>query len=471
MDFLQQFCLNWQKKIALPPNSTVISACSGGIDSLALLDMLWQLRTKLQIEVVAAHYEHGIRGEDSLGDAAFVKEFCRQRGIIYYQGAGNVPQEASERNESLETAARRMRYGFLYGLRQKLLAKPRECVYIATAHHGDDQAETVLMHLLRGSGIRGLGGIRSRQDCLIRPLLFTRKSKLTDYCQTRELSPRHDSSNDELEFLRNRIRLELLPTLEQAYNPSLIEGLCHLAELASEDEDFIQAQVQKVWDELIEAKENCCRGDCQQLLRQPRAILGRLLQRMVGNVSQGKQLSYLQLEDVRRLLNVGRTGSRLDLPYGLQAEISYNFIHICKKNIPFSENNVTMNNMDSCKMESSMYLSLPGELKLPDGRIIRGYFADRLPEVLPQGAIYGDADKCVFPLEIRHRQPGDRVRLSQGSKKLKDFLIDSRIPRQQRDALWLVVSQDKIIWLAGIRRFAQALVNESTNKYFILEIR
>lgn len=215
MDFLKTFCQNWQKKIALSPHSMVIVACSGGIDSLALLDMLWQMKARLQIEVAAAHYEHGIRGEDSLGDAAFVQEFCRQQGIAFYLGSGNVPLEASQKNESLETAARRMRYGFLYGLRDKLMAEGTRGVYIATAHHGDDQAETLLMHLLRGSGIRGLGGIRSRQGCLIRPLLFARKSQLTAYCQTRELTPRHDSSNDELEFLRNRIRLELLPLLER----------------------------------------------------------------------------------------------------------------------------------------------------------------------------------------------------------------------------------------------------------------
>ena len=141
MDFLKTFCQNWPKKIALPPHSMVLAACSGGIDSLALLDMLWQVKERLQIEVAAAHYEHGIRGEDSLGDAAFVQKFCRQQGIDFYLGSGNVPLEASRKNESLETAARRMRYGFLYGLRDKLLSEGAREVYIATAHHGDDQAE------------------------------------------------------------------------------------------------------------------------------------------------------------------------------------------------------------------------------------------------------------------------------------------------------------------------------------------
>lgn len=470
MDFRKEFCLNWQKKIVLPAHSTVVAACSGGPDSLALLDILWELKHMLQIDVIAAHYEHGIRGRESLEDAAFVETFCRQRGIPYFQGAGNVPHEAEQHNESIETAARRLRYGFLYALRDKLMAQSAKKAYIATAHHGDDQAETLLMHLLRGSGLRGLGGIRHQQGCLIRPLLFARKSQLLTYCKARGLQPRHDSTNDEADCLRNRLRLELLPLLEKEYNPALTEGLCHLAELAAEDENFLQAKAEEAFAGIVRVESDSCSCSCQALKEQPTALLGRLLQRMAGCLAQGSQLSYRQLEDLRQLLEIGRTGSRLDLPYGLQAEISYKFIYIYKKNIPFSENNVTMNSMESCEINRSWHLSLPGELELPDGRIIRGYFANSLPDALPEGAVYGDADKCEFPLEVRHRQAGDRVRLPHGSKKLKDFLIDSRVPHRHRDDLWLVLSQGQILWLAGMRRFAHALADRSTNKYFILEI-
>ena len=469
MDFSKEFCQNWQKRIELPSDSMVIAACSGGPDSLALLDILWNLRHKLQIEVIAAHYEHGIRGKASLEDAAFVEKFCRQQGIPYFQGAGNVPQEAKQYNESIETAARRMRYAFLYKLRDKLTVQSAKNVYIATAHHGDDQAETLLMHLLRGSGLRGLGGIRYQQGCLIRPLLFARKIHLLEYCQAKGMQPRHDSTNEQANCLRNRLRLELMPLLEREYNPALTEGLCNLAELAAEDENFLQAKTAEVFGKIIKLENGICSCSCQALRKQPAAIIGRLLQRMAG-IAGSEQLSYKHLKELRQLLEIGRTGSRLDLPYGLQAEISYNFIYIYKKNIPFSENNVKMNNMNGRETNQSLYLSVPGELKLPDGRIIKGYLTDSLPGVLPDGAVYGDAEKCEFPLEVRHRQAGDRVRLSCGSKKLKDFLIDSRVPRQQRDALWLVLSQGQILWLAGMRRFAHALANESTNKYFILEI-
>lgn len=469
MDFSKEFCQNWQKRIELPSDSMVIAACSGGPDSLALLDILWNLRHKLQIEVAAAHYEHGIRGKASLEDAAFVEKFCRQQGIPYFQGAGNVPQEAKQHNESIETAARRMRYAFLYKLRDKLTVQSAKNVYIATAHHGDDQAETLLMHLLRGSGLRGLGGIRYQQGCLIRPLLFARKIHLLEYCQAKGMQPRHDSTNEQANCLRNRLRLELMPLLEREYNPALTEGLCNLAELAAEDENFLQAKTAEVFGKIIKLENGICSCSCQTLRKQPAAIIGRLLQRMAG-IAGSEQLSYKHLKELRQLLEIGRTGSRLDLPYGLQAEISYNFIYIYKKNIPFSENNVKMNNMNGRETNQSLYLSVPGELKLPDGRIIKGYLTDSLPGVLPDGAVYGDAEKCEFPLEVRHRQAGDRVRLSCGSKKLKDFLIDSRVPRQQRDALWLVLSQGQILWLAGMRRFAHALANESTNKYFILEI-
>ena len=259
--------------------------------------------------------------------------------------------------------------------------------------------------------------------------------------------------------------------LEREYNPALTEGLCHLAELAAQDEDFLQANVKNAWEKVVHQEDNGYRCSCLELKRLPEAILGRLMQKMAGELAGDRQLSYRQLEDIKHLLEIERTGSKLDLPYGLQVKISYKFIYFYKKTIPFSENNVTMDNMDSYEDKHSMYLSLPGELKLPDGRLIRGYLADALPDILPEGAIYGDADKCVFPIELRHRQPGDRVRLSQGSKKLKDFLIDARVPRQLRDELWLAVSQGEILWLVGKRRFAHALASESTNKYFILEVK
>lgn len=489
MDILKRFAKNWRENIALPSGTTVLAACSGGVDSLALLDMLGVMQTELGIRVAAAHFEHGIRGQASLEDAAFVRDFCRRRGLDFYAGCADVPAEAARAGESLETAARRLRYAFLRRTAAELehkagggAAAPAGAV-IATAHHRGDQAETVLMHLLRGSGVRGLGGIKASRDGLIRPLLFACKAELADYCRRRGLHPRHDATNDAADCLRNKLRLELIPLLAKEYNPAVGDALCQLAELAGADEDYLQQSAERLWQDLAVRSEQgpCC--SCRQLLQQHTAMQLRLVQYMALQAAGGR-LSYVQVRSVLQLVKKGRTGSSLRLSFGLLAKISYDFLYIVKKTIPFSENNGTINKMGEFE---KIPMQVPGVTCLPDGSSIVAELADELPLSGASSptdggdggwgrwAVYGDWDKCGRPLAVRHRRKGDRVNVGGGHKKLKDFLIDSRIPRQQRDGLWLVTcgsgGDERILWLAGVRRFAGAAADGQTKKFFIFRMK
>ena len=497
MELLRDFARNWQLNMATEAGSMVIVACSGGIDSLALTDLLHRLKETLGIKLVVAHFEHGIRGEESLEDAEFVRDFCRGKHIPCHIAHGDVPGEMARCHESLETTARRLRYDFLYGLRNKYLAEnPGTHVYIATAHHQDDQAETVLMHLLRGTGLKGLSGISPKQGCLLRPLLFVPKSVLTEYCMEQGLRPRHDSSNDEADCLRNKIRLELLPLLEREYNPSLRQGLCHLSQLAAQDEAYISQQVETVYVKLVEKVEAGRTMYCQSLLDLPEALRGRLIQKIALELS-GKTLPYNQVQGVLQLAEKSQTGTKIELSFGLIAKISYKFIYIIKKTISISENNDTMDIVENYSESQAVagqdvfQLNVPGKVQLPDGTAIRALLGTKLPDGnirldkepgelyhglpeiirtdrLPADTVYGAADALALPLIIRHRQPGDRIRLTHGSRKLKDFLIDSKIPREVRDSLWLIASGEEILWLAGVRRFSQSLVRENTNRVFVL---
>ncbi len=499
MHLLNEFARNWQLNMGIEGGSLVIVACSGGIDSLALTDMLHRLERKLDIQLAVAHFEHGIRGAESLGDAEFVKEFCRERNIPCHIAHGDVPGEMACNHESLETTARRLRYDFLYGLREKYQQEnPARQVYIATAHHQDDQAETVLMHLLRGTGLKGLAGISPKQGWLLRPLLFVPKSTLAEYCHAHGLEPRHDSTNDEADCLRNKIRLELMPLLEKEYNPSLRQGLCHLANLAAQDEAYISQQVENAYRQLVEKAEAGKVISCQKLMDLPEALRGRLIQKTAMEIS-GSTLPYNQVQNVLQLAEKSQTGTQIELSFGLIAKISYKFIYIIKKTISISENNDTMDIVENysefqvANRQDVFYLNIPGKIQLPDGTEIRALLGTRLPDgniqldkdlselyhglpdvlrtdSLPPDTVYGDAEALKLPLLVRHRQPGDRVRLSQGTRKLKDFLIDRKIPRESRDNLWLITSGENILWLAGVRRFSQALVRENTSRVFVLQI-
>lgn len=474
MDLLKEIEKYWRQHQLQVPGGTVVAGCSGGIDSLALLDALWRLQARLQIRVVAAHFEHGIRGEASLADAEFVRGFCTARQITYYQTGVDVPQAAKAAGESLETAARRLRYDFFRKICQEYPG-----AVIATAHHQDDQAETILMHLIRGCGISGLAGIRPKQADIIRPVLFACKSDLAAYCKEQQLTPRHDATNDVADCFRNRLRLQLLPQLKEQYNPALVQSLCQLGELAGADEDMLQQLTARKMAQIVrpllstrgEAAGQAIGYSCQvaELLKQPLAMQRRLLQSMVKRLA-GEQLSFVHIEAMLELCRQGRTGTRLQLAFGLESRISYGIFYLQKNTISFLENDGTIETAGDI---FPIVVKIPGITRLPTGEVITAKLSDKPLELAADGKlmIYGDLDKCSAPLLLRHRQPGDKVNLGFGHKKLKDFLIDSHIPQQKRDKLWLLVSGERVLWVPGLRRFVEAMADRDTKRYFYLNLQ
>ena len=219
----------------------VLVACSGGPDSLALLDILLRLRGRLRLALTVAHFEHGIRGASSEGDASFVAAFCKERGVPCFIGHGDVPSAARAQGKSLELAARELRYAFFWQTMARVGAD-----VLATAHHADDQAETVLMRILRGTGLDGLSAMKPREGKKIRPLLFARRAEILAYCGARGLEPRHDATNDLPDCTRNVLRLKVLPYLQQSCNPEVARALCQLAELARADCDYLEQQLDAI---------------------------------------------------------------------------------------------------------------------------------------------------------------------------------------------------------------------------------
>ena len=293
----------------------VLVACSGGPDSLALLDILARLSrlAKYDFLVEAAHFEHGIRTEDgaSLADARFVEMFCHERRITCHIEHFDVPRWAEEHGLSLETAARECRYAFLERLRQE-----RGLTSIATAHQADDQAETVLMRILRGTGVEGLAAMRSRAKGklpLLRPLLFATRAEIEEYCRQRHLLPRMDMTNLQADCTRNRLRLMTMPQLKREYNPRLVQALCQLAALSADETDFIESEARKSWEQVRS-------GD--RLLVKEAAGLPKVLQRAVlrlfwqQSTGSAQDLPFAHVERLRHLLREGHAGSQQQLPHG-----------------------------------------------------------------------------------------------------------------------------------------------------------
>lgn len=277
-------------------------------------------RRRFGLELCIAHFEHGLRGQDSIDDAAFVKAFAEERGIKFIGGQGDVKAFAAEEKISIETAARILRYEFLSGQR---------CDAIALAHHADDQAETILMKLLRGATSSGLSAMKFRTfskdyGLLIRPLLRFRKAELESFCREKNLSPRIDATNFEFDATRNKIRLELIPTLEK-FNPALVDTLCRLSEVTADESDFIDRQAEKIFPVVVK-DSSIVRAEFLKLHPAiQRAIIKKFLSQVTGST---KDFGFVHFEGVRKVLINGLSG--VELPMNLRANLAKGKLSITK---------------------------------------------------------------------------------------------------------------------------------------------
>jgi len=303
----------------------VLVAVSGGADSLALAQLLINSRRRFNLELAIAHFEHGLRGQDSIDDADFVKTFAQERDIKFFGGKGNVKTFATENKISVETAARLLRYEFLSKVKRDYNFDA-----IALAHHADDQAETILMRLLRGATSEGLSAMKFRTlsenyGLLIRPLLRFRKVELENFCRMKNLSPRLDKTNFIPDATRNKIRLELVPTLEK-FNPALVETLCRLGEVTAQESDFISAQAEKIFPAVVK-NNSIVRKDFLKLHPAlQRVIIKKFLALVTGSI---KDFGFVHFEGVRKVLVNNLAG--VELPRNLRANLRQGKLYITKR--------------------------------------------------------------------------------------------------------------------------------------------
>ena len=306
----------------------IVIAVSGGADSLALADLLNRSKQKFKIEICIAHYEHGLRGKDSLDDAKFVEEFAKSLEVEFFCEHGDVKKFAAENKISIETAARILRYEFLAKVRRE-----KNFDAIALAHHADDQAETVLMRFFRGSSSAGLSAMKTSAQTeyglLLRPLLKFKKSELENYCLTRKLFPRIDETNFQADTTRNKIRLEFLPILKN-FNPAIVETLCRFAEISAEETDFINSEVEKIFPSVVKNHELLQKEFLKLHPALQRVVIKKFVELEIGNI---KDFGFIHFESIKRVLTEDLSG--VELPKKFRANLRHgklsiikNFVHI-----------------------------------------------------------------------------------------------------------------------------------------------
>lgn len=421
----------------------VLACVSGGPDSVCMLDLLHALSKSLGFTLSVAHFNHLLRGGESDGDEEFVRDLAASLKLPFTTGSADVAAWGKERGMSKPEAARILRYRFFDEEARRLNAGK-----IALAHHADDQAETVLIRLLRGAGARGLSGILPlRQDRYIRPLLFAGKKEIIAFLSEKNVHFREDRSNRIPDSLRNKIRLELMPKLEEQFNPSIADALCRTAEILREEDDFLDRYVEEVFLSCLAEAQ----GKEKVIFRRPalkglhpaiqRRVVRMGVERLQSNLMR---FSYSHLEDALELLERGSVGKSLNWPGGLRVLFSYETISITRE---------AARKKDAGKVQS--LLPVPGEIIFLGRRIITelaeakdwGKGADE------EGTVaWMDIAKVSPPFLVRTRRDGDRFQpLGMASKKkLKDFFMDRKVPAEKRDDIPLVLSEGEIVWVGGM---------------------
>lgn len=464
----------------------VLVGVSGGADSLSLLHILNELRQEnfLSFSLYIAHLNHGIRGDSARDDAEFVKKLAKKMRLPCTVGAARTNVFRMRRGLSIEDAARRLRYSFLQWLAQRVGA-PR----IALGHNRDDQVETLLLNLLRGTGLDGLAGIKfkrragSKEQFIIRPLLETGRAEIERYCRENGLHPRIDETNLDTRFLRNKVRLRLLPYLEKNYNPDIRNGLSRLSHLLAPDSDYLLRAASQCLPAMICGEGiDCLELDGEKLLQEHEALQGRVLRlainRLLGSVPRG--IGYERIGEILKICGTGSPHAELHLAGGLKVLKSYQKLSFTKGTAP------------GAGPFPPFLLPVPGKKAVREGGIMiaAGISPAEGLRWPPQGhkEAYLDYDRVLllagggdtparniqngFSLLVRVRRDGDRFHPlgSPGKKKLKKYLIDEKIPLQKRDTLPLVLAGDVIVWVAGKQISDTCKVTENTKRVLFLSL-
>ena len=437
------------------PGDAVIVALSGGADSVCLLTVLKQLATP-EFLLRAVHVHHGIRGAEADRDEAFAQKLCESLSVPLCVAYCHVPAYAAEHGLSEEEAGRILRYQVLEKeagkWEQELPAGSR--VKIALAHHRDDNAETILHHLLRGSGLTGLAGIRPVQGRRIRPLLCVGREEIRAYLEAGHISWCEDSTNQSLDYTRNRIRSQVLPLLKTAVNEQAEEHILQAGQIIGQADAYLRQQAEEIWQEAVCGREEDLAAiPLTAFARQPEILKTYLIRHMLDQLHPGwKDIGSRHFTAIAELAGKP-VGSRLDLPGGLMARTGYETLEIVRK----TERKV------SVKTESGADGEIHGRQTVPELHMT--VFSRQKDQEIPKNQYtkWFDYDKIKGTLSVRTRRTGDYLILpSGGSKTIARYMIDEKIPKEKREQILLLAEGSHVLWVVGFRISEYYKIEEHT---------
>ena len=437
---------------------SVLIAVSGGADSVALLLCLHRIAPELNLSLSIAHLNHCIRGREGDADEDFVRRLSADLQIPFHSETAEVKRKAEATGQNLEELARQTRYDFLHTTARRVGARR-----IAVGHTMNDQAETILFRFIRGSGAEGLSSIHPVvEGIVIRPLLECSRESVLEYLKHRGASFREDSTNMDVRYARNRIRLELRPYLEEHFNPQLVSTLAREAALAREAWSFIESEAKRAFESLdCRSRDGIMLNLCGLLELHPalqKEVLRQALKECSGTL---RGVTYSHLEGILRLCSEGCSGDQVQLPHGCTALRQFNTLLLMTHPPP--------------RIRSFAYrLEVPGECHVPEAGVIfraRIFHAPDMRTRKENRSIQAFLEPSALPrfLAIRSREPGDRYG-GQGHRKVKKMMIDGKIPYLRRTGMPLVVAGNDVIWIPGFRPASQYEARPESLKCVLVEV-
>ena len=484
MDLKEKAFKTIKKYSMLQSGDTVLIGLSGGPDSVCLSVILDELKDNFNLSLHALYVNHGLRPEESREEEDFCRRFCDELGIDFHIESIDVKEHSQAKKLNLQEAARELRYDVFESAALMMGADK-----IALAHNADDQAETVLMRLLRGAGRKGLSGIPPKRSLkfgvriaelkkkkgifIIRPLIEVQRQDIEQYLMrnselrtlpTGRQAPNSkvpfmvDSSNLKKDYFRNWLRLEVIPLLKDQ-NPSFVESVNRTAEVLRDEDAYLEIATTKTMMRLITRKtDEMIELFLIPLLTIDKSILRRVFRRALAEIGAGRGIELVHIDDIIRLVKESKSGDMINLPKGLRAVKKYSTLLITRE-IP--------------AVLKTQNIEVPGEISLDESGLT---LTSELTEIKSNNddnnvSVF-DYDSLTLPLHIRSRKDGDYFYPAGlgGKKKLQDFFVDEKVPREMRDSIPVIVSGEDIIWIAGYRMDERYAAKEGTKKFLVLKI-
>jgi tRNA(Ile)-lysidine synthase len=442
------------------PQSRLLVAVSGGQDSVALVHLLVELKKKdwLQLQMALAHFNHKLR-KSADEDELFVRNLAEELGLKVFSGRADVRDFARKKQLNLEEAARLKRYEFLRKAAGKFGAD-----YILTAHTMTDQAETVLMKIFRGTGLEGLQGIRLKAGNIVRPLLCLDRQELEDYLRENHFGFRQDETNEDERFLRNKIRLELIPILEKEFDPAITAHLTEAALIAQGENEALSQMVEKIWPKVTHGGSLHLELNLRELEKMPAGLARRLVRKYLKTAIGLESPTFHQTQAVLTL----QDGQKFSWGRSKVLVREAGWLRKVEKTKRPKTFSLSWDGQNPLRLANGLefmarFISVK---KLPSARRLHQFEFDDAKRC------YLDASKVTLPLEVRNRRPGDKyqpVGLC-GQKKIKECLRERKIPQAERDRLPVFLSAGKIVWVPGLPVSEEFKVTPATEKILLISV-